>query len=201
MAARLGAAGRQTETPPVTPQLLTYSTPGAHSFVTPEGSGYRIDRVALGGGRAGRQYGFGVGANGGNSGDFAWDTITEGVDFTAGQTITITVGAGGASNGASGEATTATVAGNTLTGPPGLSGEPYLSGYTGEPVNTGNINGNRDLLLNGQTYVGGSGGTGSSSSDPAGPPVVPGGGGWGSSANGVSGRTGGNGRAWLNVYQ
>lgn len=185
---------------PISPTRYTFLLGGTTTFVTPAGSGYKIDRIALGGGRAGRQYGFGVGSNGGNSGDFAYDTLTEGVHFTAGQTITIAVGAGGASNGASGTVTTIEVNGNTLTGPAGLSSESYISGYTGQPVNTGNANSSKDLLLNGQTYVGGAGGTGTSSTDPAGAPVFPGGGGWGSNSNGVNGRTGGNGCAWLYVY-
>lgn len=194
----LTAAG--TAASPITPTLHTFIIGGSTSLTTPAGSGYKIDRVALGGGRAGRVYGFGVGSNGGRSGDFAWDTLTEGVDFTAGDTINVSVGAGGASNGASGVETTITVGSNTLTGPPGLSSESYLSGYTGEPVNTGNTNSNKDLSLNGQTYVGGSGGTGSGSSNAAVSPPFPGGGGWGSNSNGINGRTGGNGCAWLYVY-
>lgn len=191
------AAG--TAASPITPTLYTFLVGGSTSFVTPAGSGYKIDRVAVGAGRAGRQYGFGVGSNGGRAGKFGADTITEGVHFTAGDTITISVGVGGASNGALGTATTLTVNGSTLEGPIATD-TAYLSGYTGEPVNTGNANSNKDLTYNGQTYVGGSGGTGTSSSNAAGAPVFPGGGGWGSNSNGVAGRTGGNGCAWLYVY-
>jgi hypothetical protein len=185
-------------TAPHAAELTTYDTPGSYSFTIPSWVN-TIDRVALGGGRAGRVYGFGVGSNGGKAGSFAWDTLHKGVDFASGDTISVIVGAGGASNGAAGGDTTLTVNGNVLTGAAGLT-DAYVSGYTGQPVNTGNANSNKDLLLNGQTYVGGSGGTGTSSNDPAGPPVVPGGGGWGSNANGINGRPGGNGRAWLNAY-
>lgn len=183
----------------VAPQLLTYETPGPHSFVTPAGSGYRIDRVALGSGKAGSNYVFGRAANGGYAGMFAWDTLTEGVDFTAGATIDIAVGAGGLPSEFP-NVTTISVNGNTLTGQ-AWQESGFVSGYTGQSVNTGNTNGNKDLLLNGNTYVGGSGGTSSASNDSAAAPLAPGGGGWGSNTNGVSGRPGGNGRAWLNVYQ
>lgn len=182
-----------------TPQLITYSTPGTYTFVAPAGSGYKLDRVALGAGRAGRTYGFGVNANGGKAGSFSWDTLIEGVDFTAGDLITVVVGSGGASNGAVGTASTVTAGVKVLTGAAGLT-DAYLSGYNGQTVNTGNANAGKDVLLNGQLYEGGSGGNGSGSNDPAGPPVVPGGGGWGSNASGVSGRPGGNGRVWLYTH-
>ena len=182
----------------IDPQQLTYSTPGEYVFTTPDGSGYHVDLVAVGGGNGGHWYEFGRQHNGGKAGSFNWDSIVEGVDFTAGDQIAITVGAGGGGAGA-GAASTMMIAGNTLTAAAGESG--YLYGYAGQSVFTGNTNGNKDLLLNGVTYVGGSGGTGSGSNDSAASPLAPGGGGWGSNSNGVSGRPGGHGRVWLNVYQ
>lgn len=199
VAGRLAAAGRPTGAAGVTPQLLTYSTPGSFSFVTPAGSGYHIDRVVLGAGSRGRNYTFGSSTNGGRAGSFAWGTLVEGVDFVAGETITITVGNGGNQTTAAGGDTTVTAGSSTLTGTGGPSSQ--ISGNTGETVATGNANSGKDVLLNSQTYAGSTGGTSSAMTDPAASPPAPGGGGWGSSSNGVNGRPGGNGRAWLNVYQ
>lgn len=172
------------------PMLVTFDTPGTHTFVIPSGVKF-IDRVALAGGRGGRHYIFGASTNGGEAGAFAWDTLEAGIDFNAGDTITITVGAGGLAGGGFGGNTTLTVGADSLTA---IGGDTYVSGYSGAPVSTGNINDGKDLSLNGNTYTGGPATNSAVRDNPQ-----PGSGGWGSNSNGVSGRAGGRGQAWLYV--
>lgn len=71
----------------IDPQQLTYSIPGEYVFTTPDGSGYHVDLVAVGGGNGGHWYEFARQHNGGKAGSFNWDSIVEGVDFTAGDEI------------------------------------------------------------------------------------------------------------------
>lgn len=199
IAKKVSVAFNATAPDPFTPVSVDYGTPGDYTFQAPAGSGYKLDRVALGPGHGGRNYGFGVSANGGRSGLFAWDTLTEGVHFTAGQTISIHVAQANPGGNPSSEDSTITVNGNTLTGARNPDGS-WIGGHTGQSVNTGNSNSNRDLLYNGVTYAGSVGGSSSAHNSAAGTPPFPGGGGWGSNSNGIGGRPGGNGKVWLRFY-
>lgn len=172
----------------LTPELLTYSTVGTHEYETPVGFGYYIDRVAVGAGCSGHDSTFGAAA-GGEGGFWAWDTIQEGVDFTAGDTITIVVGTGrggGDGNVRPGDPCTITVGGDVLTAPPGTS---QLGNQSGKPPTGGNAASGKNVTLNGQTYVGG---------DANG--EAPGAGGKGGGGGFQPGERSGDGRAWLYVY-
>ena len=167
----------------LTPQLLTYTALGTHEYETPISGGYFIDRVAIGGGAAGNDSTFGATA-GGRGGIWAWDTIQEGVDFTAGDTISIFVGDGGygGSGDQNGQATTI----GTLTADGGVGAHGVQAG---KPPITGNANSGKNVSYNGQLYVGG---------DANG--EAPGAGGKGGGGGFQFGDHGGPGRAWLYVY-
>lgn len=174
-----------------TPVLMTYDTPGTYEYTIPAGC-TRIDRIALAGGRGGRHYAFGASTNGGEAGAFAWDTLIAGVDFAAGDTITVVVGAGGTPNGGLGGNSTIATGANVLTA---IGGDTYVSGSNGQAVTTGNLNSNKDVLLNDQFYFGGATTTSATRDNPE-----PGAGGWGSNSNGIAGRLGGKGKAWLYAH-
>lgn len=174
-----------------TPTTQSFTTPGSHSFVVPSGVRF-IDRIALAGGRGGRDYLWASTYNGGEAGEFAWDTLEVGVDFNIGDTINITVGAGGSGGGGAGGNTTIEVSANILTA---IGGDVYVPGENGAAVSTGNANGNKDVLLNGQTYAGGNTTFKANRDNPE-----PGAGGRGSANFGDPGRAGGRGRAWLYLY-
>lgn len=185
-------ATAQMPAPAITfsPHLETYDTPGTYEYTVPEGPQY-IDRIALGNGKAGSNYVFGRSSNGGKAGSWAWDTLTVGVDCHVGDTITIVVAAAAAVGDATaGNPSTITVGANTLTAAGGATG--YVSGSNGQAVNSGNANSNKDVSLNGQLYLGGNTTTSSNKATPD-----PGSGGWGSNSNGIAGRVGGIGQAWL----
>lgn len=116
------------------PQTLTLTATGP--VVVPSWAAY-ADRIALGGGGGG---GGGEGTvsrtgNGGGPGQFAADTIS----VKPGDTLTVTVGPGGApgakeKSGSPGRATTITGAGGpTLTGAGGTAGSGYGGAVGGSP--------------------------------------------------------------------
>ncbi|MFV8049720.1 hypothetical protein [Mycobacterium sp. 48b] len=189
------------------PVSIAFTTVGAYTTV---GSGFdiaalraagytHIDRIALGGGQGGSGSSAGA-ANGGNAGVFNSDTIAL-ASYPSLTAMTGTVGDGGnggaggffPSDGSAGQASTCTGSGlPTLTGAGGPTGSG--GGRNGDAVSSGNTNGNRDLLLNGQTYPGGSTTTSATAS-------VPGSGGYGGGGGLAAGSKGGRGQTWLCARQ
>lgn len=137
--------------------------------------------VGIGGGEAGTNGSF-ITGTGGKAG--AWNSLNINLaaypDLT---TLTITVGNGGASNGADGAAT-------TISGNGGMPTLTCAGGSGGSGAWNGQAAGN--TTVDGDPYTGGSGGTGSSGS----PGGEPGGGGAGGPVF-SAGAAGGKGRAWV----
>lgn len=171
------------------PVLTQITTVGPYSYAIPAGAKY-VDRVVIGAGKGGSNSTFGA-APGGSSGVFAWDTVELGTDFAAGDVITGSLGNPGGIGGSAGGASTATVNGNTLTGLGGTVNNP--AGQTGQAVNSGNTNANKDLLYNGQTYEGGGATLGANGKSP-------GGGGPGGGGGFQNGFRAGDGGVWFYAY-
>lgn len=176
--------------------VATFTTVGNHTYTIPVWCRF-IDLIVLGGGGGGGGGNAALSGTGGTAGSFAWITLERGVHipWTA-TSFTVTVGGGGGGGtgnifvgiaGSPGTATSINYGAGTVTGSGGAAGGGGNGGArTGKAVTTGNTNGNKDLALNGQTYVGGGTSTGAGS--------PPGGGGYGGqSSNGQAGATG---RAW-----
>lgn len=163
-----------------------FTTVGANNYPIPVWCRY-IDVVLIGGGEAGTNGSFATGL-GGDEGKWATFTLERGVHipWTA-TTITITVGAGGASNGADGGASTAAA--------PGWAGLSAAGGSGGGGIGAWAGNAASNLTYNGVLYPGGSGG-----STGGGTGGTPGGGGGGGNIFG-NGGAGGRGQGWCRAYQ
>jgi hypothetical protein len=177
---------------PHTPQSLPFTVATTSTLVIPSWPD-TIEPVGVGGGGGGHVGGtWGISGKGGAAG--AWGTATweKGVHFAAGDTITITVGAGGSANGGDGGNTVISVNGYTVTCTGGQGADDYSVG--GDDKNgrsPGNIN-YGDIPYVGGLEQSSFGGAGSS----------PGGGGAG--GNYVSFQPGGKGatgQGWLRLKQ
>lgn len=163
-----------------------FTTVGANNYPIPVWCRY-IDIVLIGGGEAGTNGSFATGL-GGDEGKWATFTLERGVHIPWTATIiTITVGAGGASNGADGGASTAAASGWAGLSAAGGSGGGGIGAWAGNAAT--------NLTYNGVLYPGGAGGATS-----GGTGGTPGGGGGGGGIFG-NGGPGGRGQGWCRAYQ
>jgi len=170
------------EQPPV---LTTFNDSGSFDVSAVRGWATHLVLVGVGGGEAGENGQFLTIGDGGDHGDWN-DRIIALADYPSLTSITVTVGNGGASNGANGQATTFT----------GNGSMPSLSCAGGDGLNpsgsaTGLGPGNH--AVDGDTYTGGAdrtGGNGLAGN-------APGGGGTGGGIPLGSGGAGAKGRAWI----
>ena len=185
--------------PPNSPALSTINSTG--SYTIPRWCDY-LDLIVLGAGGGGGGGNAILSGTGGNPGTFSSVTLQRGVDIAwTATSFSVTVGGGGGGGtgnfalglaGTAGGSTTINWGGGTLSGNGGGGGGGGNGGSrTGKAVTTGNTNGNRDLALHGQTYVGGGTSNGAGS--------APGGGGYGGASS--NGKSGAAGRAWVRAYQ
>lgn len=174
--------------PPVTPYLISYTTPGTYSWVAPVGY-TNMNVIVIGGGGSGGMGGGGTGGGGGGGYARSLNLIV-----TPGNSYTVVVGSGGNENpNASiwyiGTAGTSSSFGGTI-----IANGGEAAGNNGTRVNGGTASGGNSLNLTGgyggaATEAGGNGATG-------------GGGGYNSSSEYFAGGTanqtyGGNGGAAL----
>lgn len=163
--------------PPSGPPTLTFASNGTTLNISTIPAGYTsLNFTICGGGGAGENNGDWGG--GGGSGGYLYDIIP----VSAGQSISVTLGAGGVGNtgsaGNGGEATTLTLAGTTFTAGGGGGGgvQSSTGGTAGVPGGTAG----GDVISEEGSYAGGNGGSG-------------GGGGGGGGQSGYRGGIGGTG--------
>ena len=168
-----------------------YQTVGTFSFVVPNAP--FIDVVLIPGGEGGYNSGFIGAAAGGKGAVWKWATLKAGVDYTPGQTLTITVPPGGRENYGAGGTASVAIGSTVLLSQTEPGGNASGAGQSGSPASGGNANSGKDVTLNGQTYVGG----GAAASTPGG---VPGGGGSGGGGGNQGGMFGGNGAVYLYLH-
>ncbi|QGH80590.1 minor tail protein [Mycobacterium phage Rahalelujah] len=168
---------------PQDPNTTTYDTVGTHTFTVPEWMlpGDKIQLIGVGGGHNAPL------AFSGKAGQWAVAQVVVGTGgITAGSTLTVTVGAGGARNTAEREGTDSTVT---------FGGSPLLVATRGQEPNVGIGAGPGDQVYDGITYYGGAAQIITAADGNA-----PGGGGCGG-PYGFFGGGGARGQVWIRVVQ
>ena len=183
--------------PPAISQTSLYTQPGTSTYTIPDWA-VAVDVIAVGGGGGGGQ-GFVGGGQGRGGGSGSWTTKTLSLgDFQPGDTLTITVGAGGSAA----NSTTITTPGIAQPGKAStVVGRSTITAAGGVAYSAPNSYGLSpgSTVFNSAVYPGGV--TAQNQSAPGG---VPGGGGSGSAGQtftiGKPGGAGGQGRVWIRAY-
>jgi len=148
----IGIVSGDAAAPVLAPRSEEFRTPGSFTYTIPEQfrvAGYKIDRVAVGGGGGGNGSLIGLGGKGGSAGTWAADTLVYGTDIPLGTTtLNIVVGPGGPGGltpNDGGDSTSSQTGVPTLTAAKGLVGQ-ASSGYGESPG---------DFIWNNAPYAGG----------------------------------------------